>query len=290
MASPYFPAALAWTASAASLSAVWRCSSVSWALLRCVRKPTEVRRTRLASCAKSASPRKGRQKRQSFMVAQYISPAARRGLQFSPWPIKRFSMQWRTDRGSQDETRILREECESQEGKAKATELHGCSVYIAGGEARVTILAMAYQEILYAVADRVATVMLNRPDKLNAWTRTMEAEVRQAMQEAAADENVRVIVITGAGRGFCAGADMSLLQSVVNRGTHPLPASTASESAPPFPGRSDFQRQYSYFPAIPKPVIAALNGPTVGLGLVIAMYCDLRFASQDAKFGTAFAK
>jgi enoyl-CoA hydratase/carnithine racemase len=149
---------------------------------------------------------------------------------------------------------------------------------------------MAYQEILYAVADRVATVMLNRPDKLNAWTRTMEAEVRQAMQEAAADENVRVIVITGAGRGFCAGADMSLLQSVVNRGTHPLPASTASESAPPFPGRSDFQRQYSYFPAIPKPVIAALNGPTVGLGLVIAMYCDLRFASQDAKFGTAFAK
>jgi enoyl-CoA hydratase/carnithine racemase len=137
----------------------------------------------------------------------------------------------------------------------------------------------------------VATITLNRPDKLNAWTRTMEAEVRQATGEAAADDGVRAIVITGAGRGFCAGADMSLLQSVVDRRTHPLPDSPgASDTALRSDVRADFQRQYSYFPAIPKPVIAAINGPAVGLGLVIAMFCDLRFASQDAKFGTAFAR
>jgi len=150
---------------------------------------------------------------------------------------------------------------------------------------------MSTQEILYSVAGRVATITLNRPDKLNAWTRTMEAEVRQATGEAAADDGVRAIVITGAGRGFCAGADMSLLQSVVDRRTHPLPDSPgASDTALRSDVRADFQRQYSYFPAIPKPVIAAINGPAVGLGLVIAMFCDLRFASRDAKFGTAFAR
>jgi enoyl-CoA hydratase/carnithine racemase len=112
----------------------------------------------------------------------------------------------------------------------------------------------------------------------------MEQEVRSAMNEAAADENVRVIVITGAGRGFCAGADMSLLQDVVDRRVHPLPDRTNGG------GGGDFERQYSYFPAIPKPVIAAVNGPAVGLGLIIAMFCDIRFASADAKFGTAFAR
>ncbi len=76
-------------------------------------------------------------------------------------------------------------------------------------------------EILYGVARHVATITLNRPEKLNAWTRTMEAEVRQAMRTAAADDDVRAIVLTGAGRGFCAGADMSLLEGVVNRSVHP---------------------------------------------------------------------
>ena len=150
---------------------------------------------------------------------------------------------------------------------------------------------MPTQEILYSVRGRVATITLNRPDKLNAWTRTMEQEVRQATFEAAADDRVRVIVITGAGRGFCAGADMSLLRDVVEGRVHPLPDAPASGGTTNADAaRADFRRQYSYFPAIPKPVIAAINGPAVGLGLVIAMFCDLRFASEDAKFGTAFAR
>ncbi|HLK68233.1 MAG TPA: enoyl-CoA hydratase [Bryobacteraceae bacterium] len=148
---------------------------------------------------------------------------------------------------------------------------------------------MTNQEISYNVSGRVATLTLNRPDKLNAWTRNMEAEVRQTIAEAAADDRVRVIVITGAGRGFCAGADMSLLQSVAERGTHPLPDSVDSRTGGDGV-RDDFQRQYSYFPAVPKPIIAAINGPAVGLGLVIAMFCDLRIASEEAKFGTAFAR
>jgi enoyl-CoA hydratase/carnithine racemase len=151
---------------------------------------------------------------------------------------------------------------------------------------------MPNQETIYRVADRVATLTLNRPDKLNAWTAVMEREVRAAMEEAERDENVRVIVLTGAGRGFCAGADMSLLSTVVEKGLDEArraqglqPTSGSGEGA-----RGNFQKKYSYFPAITKPVIAAINGPVVGLGLVIALYCDIRLASDTAGFSTAFAQ
>lgn len=146
-------------------------------------------------------------------------------------------------------------------------------------------------EALYQVADRVATVTLNRPDKLNAWTATMEREVRSAMEAAQRDENVRVIVLTGAGRGFCAGADMSLLSSVADRGLDEDMRKRALRTGPSREGvRDDFQKKYSYFPAVRKPVIAAINGPIVGLGLVIALYCDLRWASDAARFSTTFAR
>jgi enoyl-CoA hydratase/carnithine racemase len=152
---------------------------------------------------------------------------------------------------------------------------------------------MPNQETLYEVAKRVATITLNRPDKLNAWTALMEQEVRAAMAEAERDENVRVIVLTGAGRGFCAGADMSLLSTVATKGldaAQRAQAVQAGVSAGEGGARADFQKKYSYFPALSKPVIAAINGPAVGLGLVIALYCDLRFASDAARFSTAFAR
>src|SRR6202023_3925770 len=151
---------------------------------------------------------------------------------------------------------------------------------------------MPTQETLYNVANRVATITLNRPDKLNAWTELMESEVRSHIENAEQDDEVRVIVLTGAGRGFCAGADMSLLSTVAEKGLDEArraqavqPASSGGEGT-----RRDFRKKYSYFPAVTKPVIAAINGPVVGLGLVISLYCDIRFASDTARFGTAFGR
>src|SRR5579864_7532258 len=152
---------------------------------------------------------------------------------------------------------------------------------------------MANEETLYSVHDRIATITLHRPDKLNAWTATMEREVRAAMDRAEQDENVRVIVLTGAGRGFCAGADMSLLQAVTEKGPHDLHGDHLLRNTGEGERvnvRPDFQKKYSYFPSIQKPVIAAVNGAAVGLGFILCLYCDLRFASETARFGTAFAK
>jgi enoyl-CoA hydratase/carnithine racemase len=153
---------------------------------------------------------------------------------------------------------------------------------------------MPNEETLYTVRDRAATITLNRPDKLNAWTATMEREVRASIEEAERDDEVRVIVLTGAGRGFCAGADISLLNTVATQGVdervRQMARSSGGSGAVDGGVRADFRKKYSYFPAVSKPVIAAINGPVVGLGLVIALYCDLRMASDAAKFSTAFSR
>src|SRR5258708_2376414 len=143
---------------------------------------------------------------------------------------------------------------------------------------------MANQETLYNVADRVATITLNRPDKLNAWKGTMEQEVRASMHEAENDANVRVIILTGAGRGFCAGADMSLLDSIAQQGLgnqgreHVLRNAGNGGRAG---ARPDFQKKYSYFPSIQKPVIAAVNGPAGGLGVFISLFFDFWFSLRS---------
>jgi len=145
---------------------------------------------------------------------------------------------------------------------------------------------VTYQHILYEVSEKIATVMLNRPDRMNAWTPIMERDVRHAMAAAAADDEVRVIVLTGAGRAFCAGADMDAL-----KGLDPNDIRRA-ESVPPFDmnRRPDWQTRFGFYPSIPKPVIGMLNGATAGIGLAHALYCDLRFAADNTVFTTAFSR
>src|SRR5580765_938907 len=133
---------------------------------------------------------------------------------------------------------------------------------------------VSYREILYDVKDRIATITLNRADKLNAWTGGMGVEVRRATGEAAVDDAARAIVLTGAGRGFCAGADMGLLSDIAGAGQDKGDVARAparSVTPPEGSTRLDFQGPFSYFPSIPKPILAALNGATAGLGLVIAL-------------------
>lgn len=149
---------------------------------------------------------------------------------------------------------------------------------------------MDYTEIQYEVADWIATITLNRPDKLNAWTFTMEREYRHALADAEKRDDVRVIILTGAGRGFCAGADMSLLTSVQDgslsvEDTNMEDAAPGAEDAP-----EAFKKTYTFPLAVRKPILAAINGHAMGLGLVHTLYCDIRFASDKAKFGTAFVQ
>lgn len=150
---------------------------------------------------------------------------------------------------------------------------------------------MAYQDILYDVSDAVATVTLNRPDRLNAWTGRMGEEVKDAFDSAAGDDAVRAIILTGAGRGFCAGADMELLTGIQNadeeernrQGSRPDRRNTDGEMA-------EHQGLFSYFITTPKPVIAAINGPAAGMGFILPLYCDMRFAADNAIFTTAFSR
>ncbi|HJQ58680.1 MAG TPA: enoyl-CoA hydratase [Vineibacter sp.] len=143
--------------------------------------------------------------------------------------------------------------------------------------------------VLVDTADRVRTLTLNRPDRLNAWTSQMHAELKAAMHAAGNDPEVRAIILTGAGRGFCAGADMGGLQTIGATGTAGERTTRAEAVPSGGSGMPDFRMTYSYFPSIPKPIIAAINGPCAGLGLVMALYCDLRFAAENAVFTTAFA-
>jgi enoyl-CoA hydratase/carnithine racemase len=146
------------------------------------------------------------------------------------------------------------------------------------------------QDILYTTENRIATITLNRPDSLNAWTPRMDEEVRAALCDADREDGVRAIVITGAGRGFCSGADFSWLEELSRERPSAQRLSLQGDNTSEPSAQTDQWRKYSYFHQIGKPVVAAINGPAVGLGLVIALYCDFRFASDGAKLGTGFSK
>lgn len=141
----------------------------------------------------------------------------------------------------------------------------------------------------YEVRARVATITLDRPDRLNAWTGRMHSEYRALLGRAATDPGVRVIVVTGAGRGFCAGADARALEGHVARGSYD--AGLGDDVAMPGHGvRPEFDADFAYQFGIPKPIIAAINGPAAGVGFVLACYCDLRFAAAGAKLTTSHGR
>lgn len=148
-----------------------------------------------------------------------------------------------------------------------------------------------YEQIIYEVADPMATITLNRPDALNAWTNRMGAEVKHAVEAAEADKRVVAIVITGAGRGFCAGADLDGLQSLSAGGEiDAVPEEFAEATPGDADAGEDFRGTYTYLLSVRKPVIAAINGPVAGMAVPIVLACDLRFASDTALFTTAFSR
>jgi enoyl-CoA hydratase/carnithine racemase len=136
---------------------------------------------------------------------------------------------------------------------------------------------MTYEQILYERTGRVAVVTLNRPDALNATTSVMNQELQDAFRTAGADDDVGCVVITGAGRAFCAGADVRAFQSGLQGG-----AGYRAESGPG--GRLDTLWN------IPKPVIAAINGVAVGVGATMPLACDIRVASAQARIGYVFRR
>lgn len=136
-----------------------------------------------------------------------------------------------------------------------------------------------YTDIEFSIDDPVALIRLNRPTRLNAFTTRTLREIRSAVNEAAADRRVVGIVITGEGRGFCAGLDAEELTRV-----------TSSDEPPEATPKDQVPGLFTYFLEVPKPIIAALNGVAAGGGLILALMSDLRFASSAASLVTVFLK
>ena len=141
----------------------------------------------------------------------------------------------------------------------------------------------------YEVVEAVATITLHRPERMNAWTGRMHAEYRSLLARAADDPAVRVIVVTGSGRGFCVGADTQALEGHVSRGGYD-PGLGDDIAMPGYGVMPQFDADFAYMFGIPKPIIAALNGPAAGVGLVLACYCDLRFAASGIKLTTSHGR
>lgn len=148
---------------------------------------------------------------------------------------------------------------------------------------------MELKVVTYDVRDEIATITLNRPARMNAWTGRMHTEYRFALGQAEQDKNVRAIIVTGAGRAFCVGADSRALEGHVAKGGYD-PGTPADIAKPGYGVRPEFDADFAYHFGLAKPVIAAINGSVAGIGLVLACFADLRFAAAGAKFTTAHGK
>lgn len=148
---------------------------------------------------------------------------------------------------------------------------------------------MSYDTLRYEVDDGVAVITLARPERLNAWTPEMGTELAAACARAARERAVRAIVLTGAGRGFCAGMDHANLERTQENRAR-VRRTDFDGDVPRAAARTDFTGLFNYFPTLAKPVIAAINGPAAGSGLVLALACDVRFADENAVLTSAFAR
>jgi enoyl-CoA hydratase/carnithine racemase len=145
-----------------------------------------------------------------------------------------------------------------------------------------------YTEIDYRADDRVATITLSRPDQLNAFTQVMRDELIDAFDRADADDDVRAVVVTGRGRAFCAGADLSRGGDTFNADRR-RPPGAAAETIDGVPRDGGGQVSLRVAASL-KPVIAAINGPAVGVGVTMTLPMDIRLAAETAKFGFVFAR
>jgi enoyl-CoA hydratase/carnithine racemase len=148
---------------------------------------------------------------------------------------------------------------------------------------------MPFEQITTDLTDRVLTITLNRPDRLNAWTPTMGRELIEAFDQADADDEVRAIIMTGAGRAYCAGADLAGGGDTFNAEARAKSASLVSHDGGPVPRDGGGQFTLRLFDST-KPVIAAINGPAVGVGATMTLPMDVRLASDEAKIGFVFVR
>ena len=148
---------------------------------------------------------------------------------------------------------------------------------------------MNFETILYELEEKILTITLNRPDRLNAFTGQMMDELILAFKEAGQDDEVRVIIVTGAARGFCAGADLGAGGATFNRDENPRSPKTEDKENLEWIRDGGGRTTLAIYDC-PKPIIAAINGPAVGVGVTMTLAMDIRLASDKARFGFVFAR
>ena len=148
---------------------------------------------------------------------------------------------------------------------------------------------MNYETIKYEVNNKILTITLNRPDKLNAFTGQMMNDLISAFDSASKDDEIRVVIITGEGRGFCAGADLGAGEATFNRDENPRAKKSDDEENLEWLRDGGGRTTLAIYDCS-KPIIAAINGPAVGVGVTMTLPMDIRLASEEAKFGFVFAR